>query len=133
MADVSSLERCPHLREVSFMRSSIIRVYTLSHCHRRVAEAGEGAKDTTYSEAKSDVLSEISRKASIKKAKQLAEDTQQQYIIAERKARSEEETVRKIHQKQADKAMEVFQRVCIIPAFVVCVTPATTRQTIATS
>ena len=63
--------------------------------------------DSTYSEAKGEVLSEITRKASIKKAKELAEETQQEYVMAEQKARVAEETVRKVHQKMADAAMDV--------------------------
>ena len=74
--------------------------------HRRIAEAKD-TKESPYSEAKSDVLSELSRKAAIKEAKELANTTQQEYIRAEQKARVEEDTVRKVHQKQADAAMQV--------------------------
>ena len=37
----------------------------------------------------------------------LFEETQQQYILAEQKARAQEEAVRHINQKQVDKAMDV--------------------------
>lgn len=57
------------------------------------------------------MLSEISRKAAIQEAKQLADATQEEYIHAQQKARAGEEMVRKIHQKEADKAMEVSVRV----------------------
>ena len=70
---------------------------------RRISESSE---DPAYSDAKSDVLTQISRKAAVKEAKQLAEATQQEYVRAEQKARVGEETVRKVHQKQADRAME---------------------------
>lgn len=70
-----------------------------------MAEDGEGSD--AYSEAKGEVLSELARKSSIKKAKELAEATQQEYVIAEQKTRAAEETVRKVHQMQADKAMDV--------------------------
>lgn len=70
-----------------------------------MTEDGEGSE--AFSEAKGEVLSELVRKASIKKAKQLAEATQQEYVTAEQKARAAEETVRKVHQMQADKAMDV--------------------------
>jgi hypothetical protein len=56
---------------------------------------------------KGDVLSEISQKAAIQEAKQLADATQAEYIQAEQKTRVGEEVVRKIHQKEADKAMDV--------------------------
>ena len=57
------------------------------------------------------MLSEISRKAAIREAKQLADATQEEYIHAQQKARAGEEMVRKIHQKEADNAMEVS--VCV--------------------
>lgn len=69
-----------------------------------------------FAEAKGDVLSEISRKAAIREAKQLADATQEEYIHAQQKARAGEEMVRKIHQKEADKAMEVSVCVCILSA-----------------
>ena len=45
--------------------------------YRRISEGGT---DSAYSEAKGEVLSEITRKASIKKAKELAEETQKEYV-----------------------------------------------------
>ena len=63
-----------------------------------------------FSEAKGDVLSELTRKASIKEAKQLADATQQEYVRAEQKTRAVEDTVRKVHQKQADRAMDVRKK-----------------------
>ena len=68
---------------------------------------GNGSGSSAFSEAKGDVLSEISRKAAIREVKQLADATQDQYIRAEQKTRAGEEVVRKIHQKEADKAMDV--------------------------
>ena len=53
------------------------------------------------------VLEEINRKASVKQAKQMADQQQQEYIQAEKKSRTQEDTVRLIHQKQADNAMKV--------------------------
>ena len=52
-------------------------------------------------------MSEISRKASIREAKQLADATQEDYVRAEQKARTGEELVRKIHQKEVNRAMDV--------------------------
>ena len=63
-----------------------------------------------FSEVKSEVLTEISRKAAVKEAKQLADTTQQGYILAEKKARVTEDTVRKVHQKQADAATQVSRK-----------------------
>lgn len=37
----------------------------------------------------------------------MAEDTQQEFVRAEQKARAGEEMVRKVNQKEADKAMDV--------------------------
>ena len=73
---------------------------------RRIEEAPQSPKGGV-SDAQVEVLEQIARKASIKKAKEMADTTQQEYILAEQKARAQEDTVRKIHQKQADKAMEV--------------------------
>ena len=59
------------------------------------------------SDAQAEVLESIVRQASKKKAQELLNATQQEYIMAEAKLRSQEEAVRKIHQKQANKAMDV--------------------------
>ena len=59
------------------------------------------------SDVQAEVMEQVVRKVSIKKAKEMADATQQEYILAEQKARVQEDTVRKIHQKQADKAMVV--------------------------
>ena len=53
------------------------------------------------------MLEEISRKSSIKQAKEQAENTQRHYIQAEAKAHVQAETVRKVNQKSADMAMDV--------------------------
>lgn len=74
--------------------------------YRRISE-GISSINTTYSDVKSDVLSEITRKAAIKEAKELADATQLEYVRADQKSKAGEETVRKVHQKQADKAMDV--------------------------
>lgn len=74
--------------------------------YRRVAEVPlkpEGG----VSDAQAEVLESIVRQANKKKAQELSNATQQDYIMAEAKARSQEEAVRKIHQKEADKAMDV--------------------------
>ena len=82
--------------------SSVNCLGTHVHTHtRRIEEASPGLSD-----AQAEVLEQITRKASIKKAKEMADATQREYILAETKARAQEDTVRKIHQKQADKAME---------------------------
>ena len=81
----------------------------IAHCtlpSRRVAEAPLSPKGGV-SDAQAEVLESIARRASKKKAKELSDATQQEYILAEAKARSQEAAVRKIHQKEADKAMEV--------------------------
>ena len=59
------------------------------------------------SDAQAEVLESIVRQASLKKAQELSKVTQQEYVMADAKARSQEEAVRKIHQKQADRAMDV--------------------------
>ena len=53
------------------------------------------------------MLEQIVRKANVKLAKEMADTQQQEYIVAEKKARAQEETMRKVHQKEADKAMDV--------------------------
>lgn len=40
----------------------------------------------------------------------MADTQQQEYIMAEQKARAQEETVRKVHQKEANHAMDVCAR-----------------------
>lgn len=72
---------------------------------RRVAEAPL-SPEGGVSDAQAEVLESIVRQASKKKAQELSSTTQQEYILAETKARSQEEAVRKIHQKEADKAMD---------------------------
>ena len=79
------------------------------HLLRRVADSSD-SNPTPFSEVKSEVLTEISRKAAVKEAKQLADTTQQDYILAANKARVAEDTVRKVHQKQADAAMQVSRK-----------------------
>lgn len=73
---------------------------------RRVAEAPLSPKGGV-SDAQAEVLESIVRKASKKKAKELFDKTQQEYIRADAKARTQEEAMRKVHQKQVDKAMDV--------------------------
>ena len=83
-------------------------IHTHTHTHRRVQENAEPAKGA-ISDARTEVLESIAREASRKEAKELAEATRQDYIMADTKARAQEETVRKVHQKQADKAMDVSE------------------------
>lgn len=71
--------------------------------HRRVSEKN----GHTVSDSQVTVLEAINRRASIKDAKEQAESTQKEYIQAEAKARAQEDTVRKVHQKQVDLAMDV--------------------------
>ena len=80
--------------------------YLGGYVFRRISE-GEDSKSSAFSEVKGDVLSEIYQKAAIREAKQLADATQAEYIQAEQKTRTGEEVVRKIHQKEVDKAMDV--------------------------
>ena len=40
-------------------------------------------------------------------AKEMVDTQQQEYIMAEQKARAQEETIRKVHQKEANHAMDV--------------------------
>lgn len=40
----------------------------------------------------------------------MADTQQQEYIMAEQKARAQEETIRKVHQKEANHAMDVCAR-----------------------
>ena len=74
--------------------------------HRRVKES-EGS---SLSDSQVTILEQINRRASIQKAKELVDSTQKEYIQAEAKARAQEDTVRKVHQKQADVAMDVSVR-----------------------
>ena len=53
------------------------------------------------------MLESIAREAGKKEAKIMAETARQEYMTAEAKTRSQEETMRKVHQKQADRAMDV--------------------------
>ena len=53
------------------------------------------------------MLSEIARSAAIKEAKKMADATQQEFVRAEQKAKAGEEMVRKVQQKEADRAMDV--------------------------
>lgn len=76
---------------------------------RRIAEAPLSPKGGV-SDAQVEVLESIARRASKMKAKELSDATQQEYILAEAKARSQEEAMRKVHQKQVDKAMDEEQR-----------------------
>ena len=57
------------------------------------------------------VLEEINRQASVKKVKELVDTTQKEYISADAKARVQEDTMRKVNQKQADMAMDVSSRI----------------------
>ena len=43
-------------------------------------------------------------------AKEMVDTQQQEYIMAEQKARAQEETIRKVHQKEANHAMDVRAR-----------------------
>ena len=79
--------------------------HTHTHPHRRISESG--SSPVGASPAQAEVLEEIVRKASIKTAKEMADAQQQEYIQAEQKARAQEQAMRKVHQKQADKAMDV--------------------------
>ena len=74
--------------------------------YRRIAEAPLSPKGGV-SDAQAEVLESIIRQASKKKAQELSEATQREYVQAEAKARYQEEAVRKIHQKEANKAMDV--------------------------
>ena len=58
------------------------------------------------------VLEAITRKASVKMAKNLVANTQQEYVQAELKARAQEDTVRKINQIQANRDMDVSLCTC---------------------
>lgn len=81
--------------------------------HRRISESG--SSPVGASPAQAEVLEEIVRKASIKTAREMADAQQQEYIQAEQKARAQEQAMRKVHQKQADKAMDVSAQ-CFSPA-----------------
>ena len=63
--------------------------------------------DHKMSDAQAEMLEAINRRASIKKAKAMVDQTQQDYIQAEIKEKVQEDMVRKVNQKQADKAMDV--------------------------
>ena len=43
-------------------------------------------------------------------AKEMVDTQQQEYIMAEQKARAQEDTIRKVHQKEANHAMDVCAR-----------------------
>ena len=76
---------------------------------RRVAEA-PNSPPGGISDSQTEVLEQICRKANIKMAKEMVDTQQQEYIMAEQKARAQEETVRKVHQKEANHAMDVCAR-----------------------
>lgn len=59
------------------------------------------------SDVQADMLEAINRQASIKKAKAMVDQTQQEYVQAEMKDKVQGDMIRKINQKQADKAMDV--------------------------
>ena len=99
------------------MRASDSHSHSLtpSHHHRRISESG--SSPVGASAAQAEVLEEIVRKASIKTAKEMADAQQQEYIQADQKARAQEQAMRKVHQKQADKAMDVSPHLpCFSPA-----------------
>jgi len=72
---------------------------------RRVTEAPKSPPGGV-TDSQVEVLEQIRRKANVKLAKEMADTQQQEYILAEQKARAQEETMRKVHQKEADKAMD---------------------------
>ena len=76
---------------------------------RRVAEA-PNSPPGGISDSQTEVLEQICRKANIKMAKEMVDTQQQEYIMAEQKARAQEETIRKVHQKEANHAMDVCAR-----------------------
>lgn len=76
---------------------------------RRIKEGIQPAKGY-LSLLKSDVLSEINRNASIKQAKEMADSQQLEYVMAEKKAHLQEDMIRKVHQKEADHAMDEEQK-----------------------
>ena len=84
---------------------SIIYVWVLRF-NSRIKEGIQPAKGY-LSLLKSDVLSEINRNASIKQAKEMADSQQLEYVMAEKKAHLQEDMIRKVHQKEADHAMDV--------------------------
>lgn len=72
---------------------------------RRIADS----PNHKMSDAQADVVEAITRKASVKKAKALQDETQKEYVQADVKARAQENTVRKVNQKMAAKAMDEEQ------------------------
>ena len=81
----------------------MITASPIIYAFRRISETTK----PTLTDAQADVLEAINRTANVKKVKELVDATQQEYINAEAKARVQEETVRKVNQKQVDKAMDV--------------------------
>ena len=73
---------------------------------RRVAEA-PNSPPGGISDSQTEVLEQICRKANIKMAKEMVDTQQKEYVMAEQKARAQEETIRKVHQKEANHAMDV--------------------------
>ena len=76
---------------------------------RRVAEA-PNSPPGGISDSQTEVLEQICRKANIKMAKEMVDTQQQEYIMAEQKARAQEDTIRKVHQKEANHAMDKEQK-----------------------
>ena len=74
--------------------------------YRRIAEAPQAPKGGV-SDAQATVLEDINRRANRKSAHEMEDAVKQEYIQAERKSRAQEEAVRKVHQKEVDKAMDV--------------------------
>ena len=76
---------------------------------RRIKEGIQPAKGY-LSLLKSDILTEINRNASIKQAKEMADAQQLEYVMADKKVHLQEDMIRKIHQKEADEAMDEEQQ-----------------------
>ena len=76
------------------------------HACSRIQENGV-PPEGSISDARNEVLESIAREAAKKEAKSLAEATRREAIVADAKVHAQEETMRIVHQKQADRAMDV--------------------------
>ncbi len=65
------------------------------------------APEGPISDARTEVLESLAREAAKREAKSQIEAVRREAVLADAKVRAQEETMRMVHQKQADRAMKV--------------------------
>ena len=78
-------------------------LYAIPAPYSRMADKSEHP----LTDAQANVLEDITRKVSIKKAKEMTDATQKEYILEQMKSKAQEDTIRKVNQMKVDKAMDV--------------------------